>query len=127
VQARLGGLAMLHLGVAEDVAVLVALDRAPEGTPMSNVQAELPDRASIIDDVAFAEGRLLRSLGEPLDVGPEPDPFPGEAVQDLVKRAGRATTAVVLGLAPPPTVVIGSIAAVLRDGLNLAPADVHPV
>lgn len=127
VQARLGGVAMLHLAVAEDVAILVALDSAAEGTSMSNVQAELPDGASIIDDVAFGEGGLFRSLGEALDGGPEPDPFPSEAVEDLVERAGRATTALLLGLAPSPTALFGSISADLRDALNLAPADVRPV
>lgn len=137
-EARLAGIALLHVSLAEDVAVLAPFDTVPPGmlAAAAATLAAFPVRAAITLTV-LDEGRLRQSLSEPIEADlpeddvnqepsakEEPDVFhkiAADAVDDVVKdiidRAGTACASVVLGL--------GGLAAhavhPLKEALDLAP------
>lgn len=67
VQSRLGGLAMLHLAMASDIALLAPFDDAPQDGRPADTRADLPERATTLGDASFGNGNLLQALREPLD------------------------------------------------------------
>jgi hypothetical protein len=127
VQARLGGVAMLHLSIAEDVAILAPFDGLPDGSLVAALEVTLPERADISLTV-LADGGLLDSLSEPVEEGlPEDAASDGsheivgddvdDVVKDIVDRAGTACISVAQGL----TGILVQVAHPLNDALNLAP------
>ena len=70
VDARLGGIALLHLSLAADVAALAPFDGVPAGILVAAAAAEftLPRRAEISLRV-MDTGRLLQSISEPIEQG----------------------------------------------------------
>jgi hypothetical protein len=137
VEARLAGIALLHLSLAEDVAILAPLDTLPADTPMAAALAQvaLPARATVTVAV-LEDGGLRESLAQPIEADSpedhdaveeaeeEPDvrhKLITEAVDDVVKdivdRAGGACSSVVLGLGG----LAIQAAHPLAEALNLAP------
>ncbi len=133
VQARIGGLEMLHLSAAADVATLQPLDEISEGSLVSEVKLE-PDYSSTLQDVAFDEGRILDAISHQFD---EPDEVAGassddrdldlidEVVKDIIGRGGAAGTAVLIGLAGGSGAVFASVAPHLTTAIGVAPDTVR--
>jgi hypothetical protein len=65
VQARVGGIALLHTSVAADVAALQPLDELEPGLPVSS--ATLPEEVTTLQAAAFGEGGLVAALVQPLE------------------------------------------------------------
>ena len=85
-EARLGGIAMLHLSIAADVAILAPFDDALAGSlaPALEAQAGLPRRADTSRKV-LEDGRLLESLSKPIE---ETSPNDGEeALPEPIEEA----------------------------------------
>lgn len=147
--ARLGGIALMHVSLAADVATLVPFDGVPASILVAVAATEftLPRRAEISLRV-LENGRLLQSISEPIEQGlprddadapeaekpkaeePKADTqealadfrkIAGDAVDDVVKdivdRAGKACSSVVLGLSG---IAIHAVHP-LSEALNLAP------
>lgn len=160
VQARVGGIAMLHLAIAADVATILPFDDAPRGATVSEVHQSaqalgqsLFGRAETIRDAALGPDALIESMSmedDPRDdaeaerelgagdnpnitlsavvvadfealVGDEID----EVVNDILERASRASTAILLGLAGGGGHRLLELIPHLRASLSAAPTDVR--
>jgi hypothetical protein len=127
VEARLAGIALLHVSLAEDVAVLAALDAVSADTLAAAVpdRAALPEQA-VITVTVLGDGGLRDSLSAPAEGDSPEDPGADreaitsavdDVVKDIVDRAGTAATTVVLRLSG----LAVSAAHPLAEALNLAP------
>jgi hypothetical protein len=116
IEARLGGLALLHLAIASDVATIAPLDDLPDASRPAELRnlSVLPEQATTSLEV-LTEGELSRTLSRPMEEEEPDDPDPALAEDDLedededkddlddvirsiIGRAGRSGTAVVTGL-----------------------------
>lgn len=128
--ARLGGLALLHSAVACDVALLVPLDELQPEEPAANALRAASDWTSTIQDTAFGEGNVLDAMSTPDDAAAaHPIKAPSVAsalnvVEEIVERATKGATAVLLRIAPAPTAAFAAVAPLLQDALALAPDDI---
>jgi hypothetical protein len=139
VAGRLGGLMVLHVATAGDVAAVASLDGGAPAGPVA--LAGPPVYASAIQATAF-DGGVVRALGSP-DTGdddepPEPglragtdrDEGPGadvdEVVREIVERAGENASAVLFGLAGGAgDVLFSALASPLGAALDLGPEAVR--
>jgi len=111
VETRIGGIALLHLGAAADVAELSRLDGVPGDAPVSSVP--LPETANTLGDIAFRGGEMVSSLGsdpddEEADDDQEEELDVSEVVQQLVDSAGGAATKTLFGLVSGPLAHLAS-------------------
>ena len=122
IEARLGGLALLHLAIASDVATIAPLDDLPDTSRPAELRnlSVLPEQATTSLEV-LTEGELSRTLSRPMEEEEPDDPDPALAEDDLedededededddkddlddvirsiIGRAGKSGTAVVTGL-----------------------------
>jgi hypothetical protein len=136
-EARLGGLALAQLSVAEDVATVAPLDEISLDEPTSAVQERVPGATDSSREV-LVEGGLLRILSEPIDPEDERSPIAGaspednridehaarvidEVIDDILERSGRGVVAVATSLVGPVAHVLGH----LSDALTATPAQIQ--
>lgn len=135
VQARIGGLALLHLAAAADVAALEPLDRISDDALVRDGEIKW-DRASTIQDTAFGDGQVVNAISHELD---EPDVVSGalgndsdtdeidDAVADIVRRGSASGTAVLIGLSGGAGPLFGDVASYLKEAVNVAPDEIRSV
>jgi hypothetical protein len=108
VEIRLGGLALAHLSIAADVAVVAPLDGIASDEPVSadDQPPELPAHPDVSEKV-LQQADLLETLSQPIEADHADDePVADDAsveliddvVKDIVDRAGEAGTSIFLGL-----------------------------
>jgi hypothetical protein len=155
VQARLGAFMMLHITVASDVAKLLPFDDASDGAMVLHVHAaaanlgiELPRRADAIREVALGPDGLVQSMSsldkaddvDGAEAGPDGitvaavlkedlDELVGDiiddVVTDLVERAAKSSTGVLMGLAGGGLHVLADLLPHLSGVANAVPDDVR--
>jgi hypothetical protein len=110
-EARLGGIALLHLSIASDVATVAPFDDLLTGSYAAALQerSRLPEYTIASSEVLIAGG-LGETLSQPIEPeggdGAAPDPISGDrfdeliddVVREIVDRAGSAGTSVLVGM-----------------------------
>jgi hypothetical protein len=132
---RLGGLSLIHLAVASDLAKLAPIDVLGNDDPVSAAEpVPEPDRASAIRAVAgdaLDEGQLFFAIthsAQDADAaddscaeGPPSHLVAADVLPILVDRAGVCVRSVLVGSAPSPHVVFQAVEPALKTALDLAP------
>ena len=134
VQGRLGGLGLLHLAVASDLAILSPCDDVAGGQPIRSLGsvALAAEHAETIQAAAFGEGGLIYALSGASDVDDndldtvvreEID----EVVSDLIERAGRSASATLIGLAGGTNRVLADLNPYFHQVAAALPQSLHEV
>jgi hypothetical protein len=130
-EARLGGIALLHVSIASDIATVAPFDSLPPDARASALpeRSHLPASAVTSSEILIA-GELGETLSQPIErdgpdrVAPDPiaddrfDEVVSEVVREIVDRAGSAGTSVLVGMGGVLLHVLGP----LHEAVRATPA-----